>query len=213
MYQRQDLYQAFWSGASKSMVDNFPVFLQTDPLGDMVLVDGEILLADPYIINRGLKIRADGIPSGHYAVDLYSEIDPHHGDRLHLGMGIRFTSFPAKTFRMVLPDEVSPNQVEEGSFYGLRTESGNLSIMTGRTCHWLLNHPDDYDQVLEAIEAGVSASYSDLGGVANTTLPHMEANLITAVVRGEPGVYPSYWVLDDEDKLAGLIVDFTAPNP
>lgn len=212
LYNREDLYRAWWTGQRYVGPKDQEIRLQVDPLGDLAVVEGELVFADPYAINLGLDMQADGIATGTYPAELYSELQVPHGDRLHLGAGIRFTDQEAASFRMVLPRGVREEDLAPGSFMGLATESGNVSLLAKKTCAWLLENREGAGQVLEAIEADISATYFDLGGMANIKLPNMEANIITVVARGEAGVYPAYWVYAEDETLCGLLVDFTAPQ-
>lgn len=200
------------SGQSTAKLDGYPIFIQKDPLADLAVVEGDLVIADPYAINHGLAIKAEGIPTGRYPVELYSECDPNHGDRAHLAFILRFSEEIPTVYNMVLPEGVKESDLTEGAFFGLATESGNITMMTNKTCFWLLEHPEAAAEVLQAIEEEISLSFMEIGGAANIKLPDLEANLVTAVAHGEPGLYPAFKAYNTKGDLLALIIDFTAPN-
>ena len=107
---------------------------------------------------------------------------------------------------MCLPNGIRQEEIEVDGYYGIETESGNLTVCAEQTVGWLLSHVSESAEVLEGIEEQISATYFENGGVANTFLPGLEVNLITMVGNEAKG-YPAYWGYKD-GKVVCMAIDF-----
>lgn len=182
-------------------------FVVKEPLGVLVVTKGRLVLADPYAINYGVAV-SENIPSGKYPVHIISaHIQPEDEIKV-AGLLLQFDEkeMPDE-WKMCLPSYVDSNEVPEDGFYGVTTESCNVSICAEQTVGWLLEHVDESAEVLEDIEKQISATYFSNGGVANTILPNIEVNIITAVAGTEKGAYPAYWGYRG-NKVVCLAIDF-----
>lgn len=208
MYINHALLESLYKHEKLITVNGLDVYVQRDPTGPLVVIDGSFVLADPYALNYGIRISTEGIPDGEYNTWLYSAIDPESGDRTQMAFSVCFNDEAAESFTMCIPPSVDPEQIEENGYFGAPTQSGNLSVMAEKTCLWLMENQEAAREVLDAIEEEISASYFEIGGLANISLPEMKANIVTAAIRGESGVYPAYWALNAEKEVVGMIIDF-----
>lgn len=207
MYMNQKLLNWLYQEEKIFKDKGVETYIQKEPVGTLVVVGGTIILADPYAINYGVRLQ-QAIPDGVYEAWLYSASDPIHGDKRNAALLIRFRDDIPQGWAMCMPEHVEARTIAVDGYYGVSTQSGNLAVLTEKTCAWLLENPGDAETVMEAIEEGISLTFFEIGGVANVTLPDMEANVLTVVGSGEESAYPVYWGLDTEGNAVSLAIDF-----
>lgn len=209
MYKNETLLNWLYQDKKTVALNELDTYIQKEPLGTLVVVGGVIILADPYAVNYGVRL-TQHIANGAHDAWLFSALDPIHGDKRNAVLLVKFSEARPVTWEMCLPDHVDPATIDADGYFGVATQSGNLSVLTEKTCAWLLENPEGAQAVLDAIEEGISLTYFEIGGVANVTLPEMEANVITVVGSGEESAYPAYWGLDSEGHAVCLAVDLLA---
>lgn len=184
------------------------VFMVKESQGALVITKGRIVIADPYAINYGIVISED-IPNNKFPVYTFSAHIEHH-DEVHIaGFLLQFDeeAIPNE-WKMCLPQGVAADEISQDGYYGVATESGNVTVCAEQTVAWLLEHLDESAKVLEDIETQINATYFSCGGVANSKLPKMEVNLLTMVGGGaDAHGYPAYWGYKD-GKVVCLAIDF-----
>lgn len=202
-------------------VDDYTTTRQ--PLGGLVVTRGSLMIGDPYAINLGNRISAS-VPDGAYAAWAYTfENDIDHDVRvaaLLVNLSAPIEEQPGKEEDAVFPDLVRPSKwhmclpretreadLPSDAYYGVSTESGNVTVAAEQTVDWLIEHVQQSADVLERIESEIGESYFTAGGISNVRLPEMRANLITVVGGTDKGVFPAYLGYAD-GKPVCLAVDF-----
>ena len=181
-------------------------FISKEPLGDLLITQGRIVMADPYAINNGIVV-SENIPNGKFPVSIFSMHDSVYDEIKVAAFLMQFKeNEEPDEWRMCLPSGINQNLIQSDGYYGLETESGNLTICTQQTVGWLLSHIKESADVLEDIEQQINATYFENGGVANTILPGLEVNLITMVGNEAKG-YPAYWGYKNGNVVC-MSVDF-----
>ena len=110
-------------------------------------------------------------------------------------------------WKMCLPSGVDADEIPDDGYYGVSTESGNVTVCAEQTVGWLLEHLEESAEVLEDIEKQIGATYFANGGVANSKLPKLDVNLITMVGGSPEQGYPAYWGYKD-GKVVCMAIDF-----
>lgn len=192
-------------------------------LGGLVITKGRLMIGDPYAINLGNSISAD-LADGLYAaqaITFENDID----QEVRVAALLVNLSAPIEekadkdqdpvipdlvrpdTWHMCLPKDVKEEDLARDAYYGLSTESGNVTICAEQTVDWLVDHVEESAEVLKNIEDEIGESYFTAGGISNVHLPEMRANLITVVAGTDKGVFPAYLGYKD-GKPVCLALDF-----
>lgn len=207
MYLNKNFLDFMFSGKLHYEGTMEDLFIVNEPIGFLVVTKGRIVMADPYAINYGTVV-SEKIDNGKYPVNiLTAHVEPHDEVKV-AGFLVRFDEEAVPDeWKMCLPNFVDDKQIPDDGYYGVSTESGNLTICAEQTVGWLVEHPDESAEVLEDIEKQISQTYFANGGVANSILPGLEVNLITMVGGAPAEGYPAYWGYKD-GKCVCMAVDF-----
>ena len=181
-------------------------FIVKAPQGVLLVTKGRIVMADPYAINYGIVVSED-IANGKHPVSIFTAHIPPHDEVKAAGFLMQFDEEAVPDeWRMCLPSFVDESALPEDGYYGIQTESGNLTVCAEQTGGWLLEHVEESADVLKDIEKQISTTYYENGGVATTILPGLEVNLIT-MVGSEAQGFPANWGYKD-GKLVCMAIDF-----
>ena len=165
-------------------------------------------MADPYAINYGVVVSED-IPNDKFPISTFTvHLEPHDEVKI-AGFLLQFDEEAVPDeWKMCLPNHVNADDIPDDGYYGVATESGNVTVCAEQTVGWLLEHLEESAEVLEDIEKQIGATYFANGGVANSKLPKLDVNLIT-MVGGSPDEkgYPAYWGYKD-GKVVCMAIDF-----
>lgn len=183
-------------------------FMVKEPQGVLVVTKGRIAMADPYAINYGIVVTED-ISNDKFPIYTFTaHLEPH--DEVHVaGFLLQFDEEAVPDeWKMCLPADINADEIPDDGYYGVATESGNITVCAEQTIGWLLEHLEESAEVLEDIEKQLGATYFSNGGVANSKLPKLDVNLIT-MVGGSPDEqgYPAYWGYKD-GKVVCMAIDF-----
>ena len=180
-------------------------FIVIEPIGVLLVTKGRIVMADPYAINYGIVVSED-IANGKHPVSILTAHIPPHDEVKVAGFLMQFDEEAVPDeWKMCLPSFVDEAELPEDGYYGIQTESGNLTVCAEQTVGWLLEHVEESAEVLKDIEKQISTTYFENGGVANTILPGLEVNLIT-MVGSEAQGFPAYWGYKD-GKVVCMAID------
>lgn len=206
MYINKNFLDFMFSGKMhyKGAVEDH--FIVKEPQGVLLVTKGRIVLADPYAINYGIVVSED-IANGKHPVSIFTAHIPPHDEVKVAGFLLQFDEEAVPDeWKMCLPSFVDEAELPEDGYYGIQTESGNLTVCAEQTVGWLLEHVEESAEVLKDIEKQLSLTYFENGGVANTIIPGLEVNLMTMVGSESQG-FPAYWGYKD-GKPVCMAIDF-----
>lgn len=207
MYINESFLNFMFSGQMhyQGAVENH--FVVKEPAGVLVVTKGRLAMADPYAINYGVAV-SEEIADGKYPVSTFTaHVEPHDEVKV-AGFLLQFDEEAVPDeWKMCLPNFVNDQEIPDEGYYGVPTESGNLTVCAEQTIGWLLSHAEESAKVLEDIESQISESYFTNGGVSNAILPGLEVNLITMVGGSPAEGYPAYWGYKD-GKVCCMAIDF-----
>lgn len=207
MYKNEIFLNNLFNDKRILEVENEELEMMPFELGELVVTNGRLILADPYAINQGIAIEVD-YPNGKYPLEVFTvNLLPY--DEIKVAAMVLYFNKNQRpeSWEMCLPSYIEKDDIPEDGYYGIATESNNVTICAEQTVAWLIEHLEESSDVLDAIESQIRLTYFSNGGVANTHLPNLEVNLMTAVAGSEKGVYPAYLGYKD-DKAVCLVVDF-----
>lgn len=207
MYINKNFLDFMFSGQMHYQGKTESTFMVKEPQGVLVVTKGRMVLADPYAINYGVVISED-IPNGKFPVStVTAHLEPHDEVRV-AGFLVQFDEEAVPDeWKMCLPAGINENEIPDEGYYGVKTESGNVTVCAEQTVGWLLEHLEESAEVLEDIENQLSATYFANGGVANSKLPKLEVNLMTMVGGSSEQAFPAYWGYKD-GKVVCMAIDF-----
>ena len=204
MYINKNFLDFMFSGKMHYKGCNDSYFVVKEPQGVLVVTKGRIVMADPYAINYGVVVSED-IPNDKFPISTFTV----HDEVKIAGFLLQFDEEAVPDeWKMCLPNHVNADDIPDDGYYGVATESGNVTVCAEQTVGWLLEHLEESAEVLEDIEKQIGATYFANGGVANSKLPKLDVNLIT-MVGGSPDEkgYPAYWGYKD-GKVVCMAIDF-----
>lgn len=207
MYINKKFLDFMFSGQMHYQGQSDSFFMVREPQGVLVVTKGRLVLADPYAINYGVVLSED-IPNDKFPVATFTaHIEPHDEVRV-AGLLLQFDEEAVPDeWKMCLPADVNAADIPDDGYYGVATESGNITVCAEQTVGWLLEHLEESAEVLADIEKQLSATYFANGGVANSKLPKLDVNLITMVGGSPEKAYPAYWGYKD-GKVVCMAIDF-----
>lgn len=207
MYINKKFLDFMFSGQMHYQGQSDSFFMVREPQGVLVVTKGRLVLADPYAINYGVALSED-IPNDKFPVATFTaHIEPHDEVRV-AGFLLQFDEEAVPDeWKMCLPADVNAADIPDDGYYGVATESGNITVCAEQTVGWLLEHLEESAEVLADIEKQLSATYFANGGVANSKLPKLDVNLITMVGGSPEKAYPAYWGYKD-GKVVCMAIDF-----
>ena len=207
MYINKKFLDFMFSGQMHYQGQSDSFFMVREPQGVLVVTKGRLVLSDPYAINYGVVLSED-IPNDKFPVATFTaHIEPHDEVRV-AGFLLQFDEEAVPDeWKMCLPADVNAADIPDDGYYGVATESGNITVCAEQTVGWLLEHLEESAEVLADIEKQLSATYFANGGVANSKLPKLDVNLITMVGGSPEKAYPAYWGYKD-GKVVCMAIDF-----
>lgn len=123
-----------------------------EPQGVLVVTKGRLAMADPYAINYGIVVTED-IPNDKFPIYTFTaHLEPH--DEVHVaGFLLQFDEEAVPDeWKMCLPADINADEIPDDGYYGVATESGNITVCAEQTIGWLLEHLEESAEVLEDIE-------------------------------------------------------------
>lgn len=182
------------------------LFTQNLEVGAIAIDDGTLLFADPYAVNRGIKVCKD-IPKGIYPVHVYSGVFPPHEEHKIFSVVIRLKDEVPDRFQMAMPASMTVKDFPGDQYCGVNTKSGNITFMDEATCLSLMTNVEDSADLMKEMEEKISMTYFEMGGMADVKLPDEEKNFMTFVAGNDIGGYPIYLGYANNECVA-VVVDF-----
>lgn len=182
------------------------LYVQKVDLGALAIEDGKVLVADPYQINYGIRI-LEQVPNGIYPVEVFSGTFPPHEEHKILALKLKFKEGVPTRYEMALPKGMVQESVPKDSFYGVKTESGNLTILDEVTCEHLITEVEESYDLAKEMEEKIALTYFEVGGIADVKLKDKEKNFMTVVTGSDKSAFPVYLAYD-KNNLIGFVIDF-----
>lgn len=213
MYIQKDYLEKILQQETRFEENGVRLYVECLPVGELALPTGVILLADPYEMNRGIRAY-EGLAPGRYPAYLHFLHEPPHDDKVAAYFVLRFSEKKADRFVMCLPEGIDIESLGKDGFYGVQTQSGNVSVLDEKTAGVLITQVEGSETLLQSMENQLGLSYFDCGGFADVlvdgnTAEEATMNFMTMVAGGEAGGFPAYVAYHGDEPVA-FIIDFLA---
>lgn len=208
MYLNQKLLHALRAGGIEKFFAGNGVnySLAAQPLGELFLPTGAIVANDPLCMFETAPFQKTVEP-GRYQVILY--ILNINTDKRVAFSELRFKDSMPVRFELAIKEGQDISQLGEDEFFGYGVDSGTGSFMDAAACLQMMElFKQDETGALPFLENPLNESYIYTYSAANVLIPGQNVNVAAFSTGYGDGAYPSYWGIDDKNRICCLITDF-----